>query len=99
MDRELAELKGTSLSIGKPQQGPDSQAGATAKTQSSRVGSPPVFVMNPYYSGIGIARSLYGRGVQVLALTSERGAPGARSSYFDGVYLVPNGRDEPEQLC
>jgi D-aspartate ligase len=59
---------------------------------------PPVFVMNPYYSGLGIARSLRGCGVPVYGLASERDAPGARSRYFHKVYEVPNGRDEPERL-
>jgi D-aspartate ligase len=54
--------------------------------------------MNPYYTGLGIARGLHGHGVPVFALTSEPGTPGARSRYFDGVHTVPNGRDEPERL-
>lgn len=60
--------------------------------------APPVFVMNPYYSGIGIARALHGRGVDVFGLSSERNAPGNRSRFFAGVYDVPNGRDEPDAL-
>ena len=59
---------------------------------------PAVFVMNPYYTGLGIARSLRGRGVRVVALTSEPETPGARSRDFHRVYEVPNGRDEPEKL-
>jgi D-aspartate ligase len=59
---------------------------------------PPVFVMNAYYSGLGIARSLHGLGMRVYALTSEPDAPGLRSRYFHGSYEVPNGRDEPERL-
>jgi D-aspartate ligase len=59
---------------------------------------PPVFVMNLYYSGIGIARSLYGRGVDVFGLSSENDAPGMASGFFNGIYEVPNGRDEPEAL-
>jgi len=59
---------------------------------------PPVFVMNPYYSGVGIARSLRACGVPVYGLASERDAPGARSRYFHRIYDVPNGRDEPERL-
>src|SRR5690242_16945601 len=55
--------------------------------------------MNPYYTGLGIARSLHGRGVPVFALTSEPDTPGGKSRYFDGVHIVPNGRDEPERLC
>jgi D-aspartate ligase len=60
---------------------------------------PPVVVMNPYYSGLGIARSLAGRGIAVHALTWERGVPGTRSRYFRRVLNAPNGRDEPEALC
>ncbi|HXG22088.1 MAG TPA: hypothetical protein VNN62_23785 [Methylomirabilota bacterium] len=59
---------------------------------------PPVFVMNLYYTGIGIARNLYGYGVRVYGLSSEKDAPGVKSRFFDGVYEVPNGRDEPEAL-
>lgn len=60
---------------------------------------PPVFVMNPYYSGLGIARSLRGKGMAIYALSAERDAPGMRSRYFDGAYLVPDGRDAPSRLC
>lgn len=59
---------------------------------------PPVLVMNAYYSGIGIARSLHGVGMRVCALSSERDAPGIKSRYFHAVYDVANGRDEPERL-
>ncbi|MGQ0655425.1 MAG: carboxylate--amine ligase [Betaproteobacteria bacterium] len=59
---------------------------------------PPVFVMNPYYSGLGIARSLHGHGINVYALASERDAPGVSSRYFRRVFAVPNGRDEPDRL-
>jgi len=59
---------------------------------------PPVFVMNVYYTGIGIARNLHGRGIRVYGLSSEKNAPGLRSRFFDGIYYVPNGRDEPEAL-
>ena len=58
----------------------------------------PVFVMNPYYSGLGIARSLACAGVPVYALTCDRNTPGARSRYFAGIYEVPDGRDQPERL-
>jgi predicted ATP-grasp superfamily ATP-dependent carboligase len=60
---------------------------------------PPVFVMNTYYTGIGIARNLHGYGVDVYGLSSEADAPGVRSRFFKGIYWVPNGRDEPEALC
>src|SRR5215471_1848725 len=59
---------------------------------------PAVFVMNVYYSGLGIARSLYGCGVDVFGLSSEPDAPGMSSGFFKGIYEVPNGRDEPDAL-
>jgi D-aspartate ligase len=59
---------------------------------------PPVFVMNPYYTGIGIARNLHAHGVEVYGLSSEADAPGIWSRFFKGIYRVPNGRDEPEAL-
>jgi predicted ATP-grasp superfamily ATP-dependent carboligase len=60
---------------------------------------PPVVVMNPYYSGVGIARALRGRGVQLIALSWEPGVAGAKSRLFDKVLMAPNGRDQPEALC
>jgi D-aspartate ligase len=62
------------------------------------VRNPPVFVMNTYYTGIGIGRNLHGHGVDVYGLSSEPDAPGVRSRFFKAIYDVPNGRDEPEQL-
>src|SRR4051812_33428868 len=59
---------------------------------------PPVFVLNPYYTGLGIARSLRGTGVRVEALYSEGDAPGLRSRHFAAVRRVPNGRDDPRGL-
>ena len=59
---------------------------------------PPVFVMNPYYTGLGIARSLHGRGIDVYALASAGDAPGLRSRYFRGVFEIPDGRSEPRRL-
>jgi D-aspartate ligase len=68
----------------------------TAKAENAR---PPVLVMNPYYSGLGVARCLRRTGVSVYALTSEPNVPGARSRHFEKVFMAPNGRDEPEALC
>jgi D-aspartate ligase len=59
----------------------------------------PVFVMNTYYSGLGIARNLRGQGVDVYGLSFDSTAPGIKSRFFKGIYSVPNGRDEPEGLC
>src|SRR5262245_25775431 len=60
---------------------------------------PPVFVMNTYYTGIGIARNLRAHGVDVYGLSWDAYAPGVRSRFFKGIYSVPDGRDEPESLC
>ena len=59
---------------------------------------PPVFVMNLYYTGIGIARNLHRLGVGVFGLSSERDAPGMQSRFLRRVYMVPNGRDQPQAL-
>lgn len=68
-------------------------AGRTPAQQS------PVFVMNPYYTGLGIARCLRGLGMEVVALASESDAPGAGSRFFQRTLDVPNGRSDPQALC
>jgi len=60
---------------------------------------PPVFVMNTYYTGIGIARNLRRYGVEVYGLSSEADAPGIQSRFFKAIYQIPNSRDESEALC
>lgn len=55
--------------------------------------------MNVYYSGIGVARSLSGRSIDVYGLTSESDAVGVTSRFFKEIYEVPNSRDNPEALC
>lgn len=67
----------------------------------NRSGSPlsPAFVLNPYYTGIGIARNLSDHGVRVYGLYFDKKAPGVRSRFFDDVYRVPDSRDEPKALC
>jgi len=55
--------------------------------------------MNPYYTGLGIARALRGRRVPIFALSWESNILGTRSRYFDKVLIAPDGRDEPEALC
>lgn len=80
----------------------DAAAGERSSATTDRSGAgnnPPVFVMNPYYTGLGIARCLHGHSIKVIGLTSERDAPGVRSRYFDAIVEVPSGRDEPEALC
>jgi predicted ATP-grasp superfamily ATP-dependent carboligase len=59
---------------------------------------PPVLVMNPHYTGLGIARSFSGSGVAVYGLTADPGAPGRSSRFFRRIYRVPDSRDEPQAL-
>lgn len=61
--------------------------------------SPPVFIMNMHYTGIGIARNLQEDRVEVFGLSSQKSEPGRRSRYLAKVYDVPDGRDAPEALC
>jgi predicted ATP-grasp superfamily ATP-dependent carboligase len=58
---------------------------------------PPVFVMNPYYTGLGIARCL--RGLNVDTLVWETDIAGVRSRRFRHVHRVPSSAEEPEALC
>jgi predicted ATP-grasp superfamily ATP-dependent carboligase len=69
------------------------------KTNRSDAPLSPAFVLNPFYTGIGIARNLYGHGVKVYGLYFDKKAPGVRSRFFHEVYRVPDSRDEPEALC
>src|SRR4051794_6728413 len=54
-------------------------------------------VMNVYYTGLGIARSLGQRGIPVLGLSAERGVYGNLTRYAK-IMLSPDSRTEPEAL-
>jgi D-aspartate ligase len=58
---------------------------------------PPAVVMNMFYTGLGIARSLGERGVPVIGLSSRRGHYGNYTRYAKTV-LCPDSREEPEAL-
>ena len=72
---------------------------ANKGSSESPVRQPAVFVMNPYYTGLGIARCLHSLGIDVVGLASERDAPGVKSRFFQRIVEVPDGRSEPRQLC
>src|SRR5712691_1463403 len=59
--------------------------------------TPVAVVMNMFYTGLGIARSLGERGVPVLGLTSKSGVYGNFPRYAKTVHC-PDSRDEPEAL-
>jgi predicted ATP-grasp superfamily ATP-dependent carboligase len=53
--------------------------------------------MNLYYTGLGIARSLSGRGVRVIGLTSQHRVYGNFTRHAKVVF-APDSRNEPEAL-
>ncbi len=59
---------------------------------------PPAVVMNLFYTGLGIARSLGERGIPVLGLSSRRGVYGNFSRYASTM-VCPDSREEPEALA
>jgi D-aspartate ligase len=58
---------------------------------------PPAIVMNMFYTGLGIARSLGKRGIPVIGLSAQRGGYGNLTRYAD-VRLCPDSRQQPEDL-
>jgi D-aspartate ligase len=58
---------------------------------------PVAVVMNLYYTGLGIARSLGERGVRVIGLTSQHGVFGNFTRHARVVF-APDSRSEPEAL-
>jgi predicted ATP-grasp superfamily ATP-dependent carboligase len=58
---------------------------------------PTAIVLNMFYSGLGIARSLGERGVPVIGLTAQRGIYGNFTRYAKVIH-APDSRKEPEAL-
>jgi D-aspartate ligase len=58
---------------------------------------PAAIVMNMFYTGLGIARSLGERGIPVIGLTAHRGIYGNYTRYAT-VRVCPDSREEPEAL-
>lgn len=58
---------------------------------------PTAYVMNMFYTGLGIARSLGERGVPVAGLTSQHGVAGNFTRYAKTVFC-PDSRSHPEEL-
>jgi len=58
---------------------------------------PTAIVMNMFYTGLGIARSLGERGVKVIGLTAHHGIYGNFTRYAKTVFC-PDSRNEPEAL-
>lgn len=58
---------------------------------------PSAYVMNMFYTGLGIARSLGEHGIPVVGLTAQRGFYGNYTRYAKAVFS-PDSRHEPEAL-
>lgn len=59
--------------------------------------NPPAVVMNMFYTGLGIARSLGERGIPVVGLTAQHGIYGNYTRYAKTKFC-PDSRKEPEKL-
>jgi D-aspartate ligase len=58
---------------------------------------PAAVVMNMYYTGLGIARSIGGRGVRTVGLSAQRGIYGNFTRYAE-VRICPDSREDPSGL-
>ncbi len=59
----------------------------------------PVFVLNPCYSGIGIARNLHPYSIDVYGLAASDTVPGRHSRFFRDIYSIPDSHDREDALC
>src|SRR5439155_23945579 len=59
--------------------------------------SAPAVVMNVFYTGIGIARSLGERGIRVIGLSAHKRIYGNFTRYAKTVF-APDSRSHPEEL-
>lgn len=79
-------------------------AGARPLTETRRpvakteAGNPPVLILNMFYSGLGIARAMAGRGVRVIGLSANRKAFGNFTRLCE-VRPAPSSCEEPEALA
>ena len=60
--------------------------------------SPPVLILNLFYSGLGIARDLAGRGIRVVGLSAHPRIYG-NFTRFCQVRRSPNSQEQPEELA
>jgi predicted ATP-grasp superfamily ATP-dependent carboligase len=59
---------------------------------------PTAFVMNMFYTGLGIARSLGRHGIPVVGLSAHRRIYGNYTRYAK-IVSCPDSREHPEELC
>jgi D-aspartate ligase len=61
------------------------------------VSTPPVLILNMFYTGLGIARDMAGKGVRVIGLSADHQIYGNFTRCCE-VRMAPNSQEEPEQL-
>ncbi|HZZ15004.1 MAG TPA: hypothetical protein VFE08_03485, partial [Candidatus Sulfotelmatobacter sp.] len=62
------------------------------------VAPPAVIILNMFYSGLGIARDMAGKGVRVVGLSSDRKIYGNFTRLCE-VRWAPNSQEEPGELA
>jgi D-aspartate ligase len=82
---------------GKNQASP-AENNKAAATSGKNNATPPVIVMNMFYSGLAIARDLAGTGVRVIGLSSDPKAYGNFTRFCE-VRSAPDSQSEPEKLA
>lgn len=60
--------------------------------------SPPVVILNMFYSGLGIARAMAGKGVHVIGLSADPKIYGNFTRWCE-VRSAPNSQERPEELA
>src|SRR5215471_13750708 len=73
-------------------------ASSVSWRQGGRLRQPTAVVMNMFYTGLGIARSLGENGVPVIGLSAQRGIYGNYTRYAK-VLFAPDSRTQPQALA
>ncbi len=63
----------------------------------ARVSTPPVLILNMFYTGLGIARDMADKGVRVIGLSADPQIYGNFTRCCE-VRMAPNSQEEPEKL-
>jgi D-aspartate ligase len=74
------------------------RAGSAVEGEVRLPASPPVVILNMFYSGLGIARDMAGKGVRVVGLSADRKIYGNFTRLCE-VRWAPNSQEEPEELA
>ncbi len=70
----------------------------SANGAAAPLAPPPVIILNMFYSGLGIARDMAGKGVRVVGLSSDRKIYGNFTRLCE-VRWAPNSQEEPGDLA